>query len=1148
MTAHRVGCHRPQDAKGLAGGWHGRPLEVADSKMDENLSIATVALLRELHGGHVTATPLADLSLVSFGGDEDAALQELERFLEEQLPEEPPTTLGRYGIPPGSYLGRIRGRFERYDLPLPARTTAEILLEIVVIPEGLAHWVLVPALDHIVYVPREAELEVFVAADVARIASVREIDRLALTRLLPARESELRPLEVALSSGGETLADRQRAARKARVEEHLRARALTTLRSIGSAVGEKGALPVLVGREEALTELGAMLDGTTRASVVVVGEAAAGKTSLVRAWARASRRHVFATSGAELVAGASGLGEWQERLNDVLAAGARLDAVLFFENLGELLGDRPEEGGVDVAGALRPWITEGRVRIVGEITPELFELEQRRHVSLFAALRTLFLKPLDAPGAEAALRAHGERWAKEESHRPRLADDAARVVVSLADRYLPYAAFPGKAVRLVEELRARQSEAAVTAPPPIEAADIYEAFALSTGMPAFLLRDDRRLDVEWVERELARGVVGQREAVRGVAETLCVVKARLQPPDKPLCTFLFVGPTGVGKTELARTLARFLFGDEDRLSRFDMSEYADPHAADRLIAGTAEEDGLLTRKVREQPFVVLLLDEIEKAHPAVLDLLLQVLGEGRLSDARGRTTFFHNAIIILTSNLGATHAAEPLGMARRDAPSARYHAAIHAAFRPELVNRLDRIVAFGPLGLDELRAVVRIGIARIADRRGFAQASVALEVTDAAADLLAAEGHSDVYGVRALRRHLDAALVTPIAALLSRLGRESAGAFLWIASDDDGVCPHHGARQRMIAERHGSLRFELFRRPGASGRLALGGVAAVASHRREADALMRLDVAEQVSERLASLRSELALASSRSRRRKKPPLTGREMEELHRDHHRLASAWDTAEKAREELVVAEELCVAALLEGEEAKSWVVEADGIYEAFRSRFFYVCVAERTKRDAITLRLQTREGRGLAEAWLERLLDGAPARGFRVRVHVRGSITSPPPWPEARPWSSPRDERWIRSEVVKHPGRFSTLLVTIEGPHAAVLLPFEAGLHRERDGDETRSFEIALIALRSDLSDTDWLHHELVELPPSGSPGNVTAAREYGDDEIAIFKERVLPIGPANAFSALERVALEVYLHHLEAGTLDGVFTEALVPREA
>src|SRR5262245_49742958 len=384
----------------------------------------------------------------------------------------------------------------------------------------------------------------------------------------------------------------------------------------------------------------------------------------------------------------SGYGMWQERCHLLWREAGRLRAILHLGNLMELLEvGKSEHQSQGLATFLRPALARGDLLAVAEATPEQIAVIERQDPHLLRAFTTLRLEEPD----EGPLRAILRRFADDRGG-PRLSPDALDRVLRLHRRYAGYSANPGRPLRFLRNLLADRP-----ATPPLEPGDVNAAFARETGLPLVLLDEAVRLDLDQARGWFAGRVIGQAEAVGLVVDLLATVKVALNRPRRPIASLLFIGPTGVGKTEMAKALAEYLFGSATRLTRFDMSEYADPVSVQRLIGGVIGSEGVLTARVREQPFSVVLLDEVEKAHPQLFDLLLQVLGEGRLTDAAGRLADFSNSVVIMTSNLGAeSYLQGDFGLmpGQPTAGRAREHFTreVEKALRPELFNSIDRIV------------------------------------------------------------------------------------------------------------------------------------------------------------------------------------------------------------------------------------------------------------------------------------------------------------------------------------------------------------------------------------------------------------------------------------------------------------------------
>ncbi|MBL4683606.1 MAG: ATP-dependent Clp protease ATP-binding subunit, partial [Nannocystaceae bacterium] len=489
----------------------------------------------------------------------------------------------------------------RADLPRRLRMGAKVVVPCLVVPDGRAHWVHVLPLSHTIYVRHDEALHRRVGDEVVRAAAALSLTAEEYLRVLPTPSHQVVPLTIEIERDDASDASKRASTRRRDQTEKKDKAAHALLAKIGTvllaAAKDRKGIPPVLGRDREIQTLGSLLSGRERLGVVLVGEPLSGKTSIVHGLLAGKskpfgNRTVVATSGAQLVAGQSGFGQLQERVDAVMEAVERTDSILYFDDYGDLFAGH--SGSIeDLAAMMRPWLADGRVRIVGELSPEVLEHHEKRHVAFFAAMHRITVASVDAAATRAILDARIVHQARTEPHRPQIAAACVEPLVELCARYLTYQAFPGKAVALADELRAvHEGEVSEDGSPRmIEVSDVYRAFCVRSGIPMFLLRDTHAMRYTEVLEYFARAVIGQRPAIEAVAQALCTVKAGLQPPSKPLANLLFVGPTGVGKTEVAKTLARYLFGGTDKLVRFDMSEYADAYASERLIRGTERDEG-----------------------------------------------------------------------------------------------------------------------------------------------------------------------------------------------------------------------------------------------------------------------------------------------------------------------------------------------------------------------------------------------------------------------------------------------------------------------------------------------------------------------------------------------------------------------------
>ncbi len=571
-------------------------------------------------------------------------------------------------------------------------------------------------------------------------------------------------------------------------------------------------------------------------------------------------KQIYTLDLAALVAGSKYRGEFEERLKKVMKEiTQRGDIILFIDEIHNLVGAGAAEGAIDAASILKPALARGELQTIGATTLD----EYRKYLERDSALERRFQQiRVDQPSPEETVQIlKGLRDRYEQHHKIEITDEALEAAAELADRYISDRQLPDKAIDLIDEAASRMRIKSMTSPPvyreleeeieetrrakeaSIEAQEFEKAANLRdkerrltnkkreleeqweageaegaerpaigeeeiadivsmwTGIPVFKLTEAETQKLMRMEDELHKRVIGQHAAVEVISKAIRRSRAGLKDPKRPTGSFVFLGPSGVGKTELARTLAEFLFGDEDSMIRIDMSEYMEKHAVSRLVGSPPgyigyDEGGQLTEAVRRKPYCVLLLDEIEKAHPDVFNILLQILEDGRLTDSQGRTVDFRHAIVIMTSNIGASEIARntPLGFAVSDDETGmtyddmklRVMGELKKVFRPEFLNRIDDVIVFHKLQRDEIKTIVELLLRRI--RESLAERELQLELSEEAKDLLVEKGWDPAMGARPLRRAIQRYIEDPLADFVLRAELMPGGTVMVdkAAEGDDG--------------------------------------------------------------------------------------------------------------------------------------------------------------------------------------------------------------------------------------------------------------------------------------------------------------------------------------------------------------------------
>lgn len=590
---------------------------------------------------------------------------------------------------------------------------------------------------------------------------------------------------------------------KAKEKEKEKKSKTPTLNKLGRDLVEmakSGRVDPIVGRKDEVRRVLQTLTKKMKNNPIIIGEAGVGKTAVVYGLAQRiaegkvpealRNKRIIEVGMAGIIAGTKHRGEFEERMQEIIKElNQNPDIILFIDEIHTIMGAGESRSGVDAGNILKPNLARGEITIIGATTTD----EYRKYIEKDPALERRFQPVIvDEPTEEETVEIlKGLQKKYEEHHGVTFTSKAVLQAVKMAVRYIPDRNLPDKAIDLLDEAAAKSTMRSMSMGDDddlekmsfkneVTEEDIAEVVSLWTGIPATKLSRDESERLLLMEKAMIDRVVGQDEAVHIVAQTIRMVRMGLSSPNRPSGVFLFLGPTGVGKTELAKTLAEFLFGSEKDLIRMDMSEYMEKHTISRMIGSPPgyvghEQEGQLTKQVRTRPYSVVLLDEVEKAHPEVFDLFLQVFDDGRLTDSKGRTVNFTNTIIIMTSNIGTSNIdlSGNIKEINTTDPAVRetIMQELRQHFRPEFLNRIDEIIIFNSLSRKALENIVKINLDTLIDQL-YRQREIRMAVDESAISFLLSVGYDPAYGARPMKRAIQNHLSKPLAEAMLAEGIE----------------------------------------------------------------------------------------------------------------------------------------------------------------------------------------------------------------------------------------------------------------------------------------------------------------------------------------------------------------------------------------